>query len=424
MAAMVRRLIAVILGMVLLAGALAQAETGGAAQLSDAVVFERAMQLLQHINQPESVAQAAEVFDSITSDYGSSNLFSGYAKAVSHIHSGDLDGAENYLQVLKDYDGFDALAQSYQLPGAGVLLNYIAARRAELAGRVDVAFDMFLSMDALDSFDRAVALRDSAFELRYSAGVALFDQGDYEGAEKIFLALDNYRDSAEWAARAHMMQTAPTATPLPQPTPQSATQPPAPIGRSVVSFGSYEQDGDPANGAEPVQWLLLREVGNSALLLSLYALDVQPYNSASGRTAWAKCSLRSWLNGDFLNAAFTPEEREWIEAEPTANAGKNAFGVDGGADTRDPVFLLTVQDAFDAALLDDAERMCKATPYARGRGARAEGEGRCWWWLRTPGSDGDAAAYVSLNGMVVEGGTKAVSGDVCVRPALWVKLRE
>ena len=418
---MIRRTMAVFLSLILLSFTWAVAETSGAAQLSDSVVFDRALQLLQHINQPESVAQAAEVFDSITSDYGSASLFSGYAKAVSRIHSGDLDGAENYLQVLKDRAEFDGMARNYQLPETGALLNYIAARRAELAGRVDIAFDMYLSIDALDAFDRAVALRDSAFELRYSTAMALYDQGHYAEAESLFAMLENYRDSANWAARAHALANAPTATPLPQPTAQVPEQAPVPSGQGIVSLGHYEQNGNTADGPEPIQWLLLREDGDRALLLSLCALDVQPYHHASGATTWAKCSLRSWLNSDFLNAAFTAEERERICAEPVVNSGKNAFGVNGGADTRDPVFLLDTRTAYDASVLTAAELKCAATAYARQRGAHVEDDG-CWWRLRSPGSKGDAAAYVTLNGMVVEGGVQANSTDVCVRPALWVRL--
>ena len=45
----------------------------------------------------------------------------------------------------------------------------------------------------------------------------------------------------------------------------------------TVLFGSYEQDGDAANGKEPIEWLVLARDGDKALLLSKYALDHQSF---------------------------------------------------------------------------------------------------------------------------------------------------
>ena len=45
----------------------------------------------------------------------------------------------------------------------------------------------------------------------------------------------------------------------------------------TVLFGSYEQDGDAANGKEPIEWLVLDRDGDKALLLSKYALDHQSF---------------------------------------------------------------------------------------------------------------------------------------------------
>ena len=34
-------------------------------------------------------------------------------------------------------------------------------------------------------------------------------------------------------------------------------------------------------------------------------LDCQPYNEEYDSVTWETCTLRAWLNGPFLNAAFT-----------------------------------------------------------------------------------------------------------------------
>lgn len=48
----------------------------------------------------------------------------------------------------------------------------------------------------------------------------------------------------------------------------------------TVILGRYEQNGDPADGPEPVEWLILErdEAAGRALLLSRYALDCAPYS--------------------------------------------------------------------------------------------------------------------------------------------------
>ena len=76
------------------------------------------------------------------------------------------------------------------------------------------------------------------------------------------------------------------------------------VGNSV-SFGSYEQDNNPANGKEEIEWIVLDVQGDRSLLISKYALDCKKYNTEWTDGTWESCSLRKWLNSDFLNAAFS-----------------------------------------------------------------------------------------------------------------------
>ena len=399
-----------------------------AGRQDDAARFERAVELLKQVNQPESVRLASEAFGGIASNYNDASLFKGYADMILQIHAGDLDGAESYCQVLSDHLPFQALAQEYGLPTIATIRTYLMGRRAENEGRLEEAFSLYLSIDFLDAVDRSLALRDAAYEQRYADAIALFDAGLYQEALNAFQNLGNYRDSEAWARRLQYLLTAPTEAPMPEVTPppeDTSSQIPQPSsggGWDIVTFGSYEQDGNPDNGPEPIEWLLLKVEGNRGLLLSLYALEVMPYDKG-GRADWSGSALRSWLNGDFASAAFGKGEREWIFQSPISNAGRNAFGVDGGADTEDAVFLLNTDAAY-ALLTDPSVRACRITRWAAQRGARTNDSGLCWWWLRTPGSDSRSAAYVSLNGMIVDGGVHADTADVCVRPALWVKLRD
>lgn len=51
---------------------------------------------------------------------------------------------------------------------------------------------------------------------------------------------------------------------------------------SVVTLGSYEQDGDTENGAEPIEWRVIEKTEDGLLLLSEYIIESMPYNNEKG----------------------------------------------------------------------------------------------------------------------------------------------
>ena len=110
-------------------------------------------------------------------------------------------------------------------------------------------------------------------------------------------------------------------------------------------FGSYEQDNNTANGTENIEWLVLAKEGDMILVISKYGLDYQQYDSASTAATWETCSLRKWLNGEFLNAAFSEGERSMIPSR-TVSADKNPnYRTSPGNSTTDQVFLLSITEA-------------------------------------------------------------------------------
>lgn len=76
----------------------------------------------------------------------------------------------------------------------------------------------------------------------------------------------------------------------------------------------------------------------------------------------------------------------------------------------------------------DEARKCVPTEYAIDQGAYTSdsytknGEGTCWWWLRSPGYDQGYAAYVCLDGGISGRGDTVYYGNDAVRPALWIDL--
>ena len=192
--------------------------------------------------------------------------------------------------------------------------------------------------------------------------------------------------------------------------------------KDTVYFGKYvqEEKGSP----EPIEWLVLEKDKDKVLLISRYALDYQPYNSSKKDVTWETCSLRKWLNGRFINTAFSSEEKGIIK-NTTVRAHLNKWhSTSPGKNTVDKVFLLSMYEA-ENYFKSDSDRKCEATAYAESQGIEVDYNNNCYWWLRTPGFAAYAAAVVGKNGSINDSG--AVNSDgypytVAVRPAMWVSI--
>lgn len=191
----------------------------------------------------------------------------------------------------------------------------------------------------------------------------------------------------------------------------------------IIAFGHYEQDNDLSNGTEEIEWLVLDVDEESALLLSMYGLDAKPYNKEKGAVTWESCTLRSWLNGEFLEAAFTEDERQAILTAAVDNSkeqGYSKWTTDGGNNTEDQVFLLSYAEAWNY-FTEDISRTCKSTAYAIAQGAYVNSSnGNSWWWLRSPGNYQSVAAYVNSSGSWLS--NRVNYGSSAVRPAFRMNL--
>ena len=184
----------------------------------------------------------------------------------------------------------------------------------------------------------------------------------------------------------------------------------------TCTFGRYEQDNDASNGKEEIKWIVLDRDDENVLLLSLNALDGKQYSTSLTKTTWGTCALREWLNNEFLNAAFTADEKTLIP-EVTISTEKNSkYKKELGEKTQDQVFLLSVTEAREYFSTGSA-RKCMPMKYAVANGVSETNSGFCWWWLRSS----DGSAYVSEYGYVKEDGY-SVKKVGAVRPALWINL--
>lgn len=235
---------------------------------------------------------------------------------------------------------------------------------------------------------------------KYDRAIKLIDSGDYQTAYTLLQNL-SYKDSAEKLQSIKPLLLA-KANP-----------------GDTVLFGEYEQDKDISNGKEDIAWLVLEVKDGKALVVSKYALDCKQYNTSNTDVTWETCTLRKWLNNDFINAAFSSYEKAMI---PTVTVSADKNSTNPGNATQDQVFLLSITEA-NKHFGSDSARQCKPTDYAVANGSRESHSGNlCWWWLRSPGSTQDSAAYVYSSGGVIESGNDVDYNDGAVRPAMWISI--
>ena len=217
---------------------------------------------------------------------------------------------------------------------------------------------------------------------------------------------------------------------------------------SKVTFGNYPQTMRGFRGSaspEPIRWLVLAVEGDKALLLSEQALAGKDYNSPDHflyEVTWETCTLRAWLNNEFLNEAFSSREQQAIIPANLQNPGyeSGGFVVSGGNDTTDKVFILSPDEA-EKYLPTEASRRCYPTEYAESNGAyigwsyyeddsKADSDSgnsdddkeRCIWWLRAPGPIGHYAAACETWGEIDRWGEYVAKEGFAVRPAVWVSV--
>ena len=149
---------------------------------------------------------------------------------------------------------------------------------------------------------------------------------------------------------------------------------------------------------------------------------------------WGECDLRTWMNEDFVNEAFCPEELSVIAKSKIRTIydrkGKDNYHII----TEDRVFALSKREV-KKYFINNADRMATVTPYAnkqlgdiKRRIIKNSNNAHSSifdeanvWWLRWVGYSLDSASYIRGDGSVDKYGTD-VDAFVFVRPALWIKL--
>ena len=215
-----------------------------------------------------------------------------------------------------------------------------------------------------------------------------------------------------------------------------------------IYFGTYQQssDGNSGYNIDPIKWRVLENANGQLFLLSDQNLDVFQYHVDYESVTWATSTMRSWLNGygaaqntgsdngidytddNFIDTAFSDGEQGAIVDTTVVNDDNPDYNTEGGENTTDKIFLLSIAEAQNSSYFaDNSSRISTNTAYVADGGKTGSsymyGVGEAdYWWLRSPGSYDDYAAYVRRNGGVYSYGFSVPYDYSAVRPAFNLDL--
>lgn len=285
------------------------------------------------------------------------------------------------------------------------------------------------AMDLIDSgdYESAYALleeigkNDVIATNKYDRAIDLIDSGDYKAAYTLLDGL-SYRDSEE------KIQSMKSQHP-------QIFLAGADVG-DTVTFGTYEQNNNYSDGNESIEWIVIDKQEDKIMVVSKCIIAMQPFNTTNeGHISWEKCTLRKWLNNDFLNEAFSDAEKKLISDTTVSNTEYLAFGLSYSTTdhlTTDKVFLLGENERDMLSSVDALKGIVTESVIALFSDAANSDVANInpsnfepLWWLRTTWEDAvDCQASVVYGASYDEHehDTCNVEESAGVRPAMWISI--
>lgn len=224
--------------------------------------------------------------------------------------------------------------------------------------------------------------------VKYNEASSMLEQKKYSEAYELFYEIKDYKDSKE---KLKILE-------LPHNLNNSH------IGDTFY-FGYFNSS---EYSSRNIEWIILDKQEDKVLAISKECINRLPYNEGELKdVTWETCSLRKWLNNDFLNSTFTDIEQEMILSSKISTPDNFCFGTSGGNDTIDKVFLIDAVEAHNYLQISDIDY----TYFTKS----SEG-----WWLRSSGIQ-NSKATVFCQRLISHYG-EDVNIDNSVRPAMWIKL--
>lgn len=158
---------------------------------------------------------------------------------------------------------------------------------------------------------------------------------------------------------------------------------------------------------EPLKWRILKETDNELVLMCNNLIDTHIYDEVSNK--YETSSIRKWLNNEFLEKAFTEEEKKLI-LDTLVDNSEESTGLKNNSnisnDTIDKAFLLSFKEitskeyGFLKRSGELRSRVINGTDYAAAKYLyQYERDG--WYFLRSPNNcDKMTQRYVYFDGLI------------------------
>lgn len=243
--------------------------------------------------------------------------------------------------------------------------RYARADFYEKIENYEKSYKMFHNLkDYKDSADRSQ-------QSRYEFAIQSKEKDQYTDAKDAFRALGDYKESKS------------LLTELETDNIKNSE-----IGTSVL-FGEYK-------------WLIVEKEADKALLVKSEPINGYAYHETNENITWAECSLRDYLNAEFMDETFCQQMKDRILDTEIVVPDNKQYRTKGGKNTVDKVFLLNDNQAQEyKEILDN---------YSRD------------WWLINPGNSQNTAQYVSY-GEIMDYGYEVSNTNIYIRPAMWVSIK-
>ena len=360
-----------------------------------------------------------------------------YQLAIRVMADGDYEAAANLFDITDSYS--DSIAQASECRRQITLSN---AANYESEGNYESAYKEYSLANETDKMSetayQAALIKLSAND--YEQAIEWFEKAGYDYSdtkEQVLNIGDHYYTAKQYdlakAVYERISSYVNVDTEIEKC--EAALDAKWEVGK-YVKFGTYPQTVY-GTDSTPIEWLVLARDGDNALLISRYGLDAQPYNEELEDTTWEKCTLRTWLNTDFYNKAFSADDKQHIKKSYVTNDRNPDYNTDSGNATTDNVFLLSLDEVYQY-FANAVDRICYPTDYAEYQGGwtyydngmgHEKENGLCIWWLRSV-MDGNTAVYIFNDSFTTSPYSYSTEyarlyvddSRASVRPAVWVQV--
>ena len=165
---------------------------------------------------------------------------------------------------------------------------------------------------------------------------------------------------------------------------------------------------------EPIRWRVLSSKGNTVTVVCDSVIDNTVFDTDKTIDSYADSDIRTWLNTQFFNAAFSADQQEIVTTTKLIDAEESI---------EDKVFLFSRDEVNKTDLFaTNDDRRLISSDYIRAIGAYVDPQtGVGIWWIRTFSSSTPGnGLVVYLDGTIYQGGLdKAYVG---VAPTLTLDL--